>query len=1207
MKPLIPQTRFPQASRRGVALVVTLAMVVLLTFLLVAFFSAVTSSQKTESSRTAGIAAQVLAQGALAAINNDLQAEIADPANSQAVTVGTGNTIYQPLPSATTPFMLPEPMLTSTTMQSDTNFYNLVKQSGRPMYSGATDTSAVFNKTLFPASTSGSSAESTAAKAANGRSVSPERWSAPMLTGTNLHGDQVPAWVYVTNKGYYATVSAAKQAQATVLGRIAYNIYNIGGLLDANVAGFAPKRGTTTEPDEALTKGPAVWADLRALPGINPNAFSSSPSWPPQWRLVGDWTTMRSGTDTGSFPFYQRAGWLQPFQDQVAGRSDRMFTSRQDLIRFFRANEGTLLTDTTSKLIQPLQYLTTFSRDLEKPSFQPDPNRPKVNANASSGGNTGHSLDAQINPPLLSATNAGGELAIKRRFPLSWLANVATPIPGSTSVNHPQEAQDQFGLAWNASTNCWIYQHGGKPDEILCLDQIPATREPDFFELLKAAITVGSLGKQLGFMGPTAFAAIAPVLPCALGNDDGNIDLQVLQIGANIIDQSDSDSFPTRISFNGKEIYGVENLPRFYRIHEEGDSIGNMTNFGVRAPYQDLASPIIGYPLLLAERVFPELWNPHQPPAKTGTAVPAKFRITCETLTPIDIRAASMWSYNMVPSASGTDKWGGASNTYGNNILWSDFTHYPATATSPAIPIPFGPDCSGLFIYKTGQGSSSSAATAPITFDYAGNESYFLQPCPFSTPNYPPTATGTDSPDMALNATVEPTACDNIVHYVKAGNTMPPGLGSPNSAGLGFVIGYIPKINLSGPYQYLTETAGFGGPVAMELQYEDPSKKGTYWTIDRMNCGFDAGDIIVEQLTSWVANRADPRTERWGSLYDKNGSNGNAAPVFGQSPLQIAFPYNSGLTDNPIASTVVDKLFFAKQLQGTDWPGITGGGTSPRWAELQRNLPTNPYYLDPEGVPRGATATYSTMASGASAGGQFTYGWPMQTGTSRATPPNNNNSRPVILDRPFRSVAELGMVFRDTPWRNLDMMTPESGDRALLDIFCLTDGPADQVVAGRVNLNTRQAPVIQALVQGAGLLTQSGTTPITADAAAIAKTLTDFTSGPASTGPLRDRSEVIGRFVSATNYVGPAHLMADGINSTEDKSIEFNRATVMAALADAGSTRAWNLLTDLIAQSGVVTPSGQFIPQGEARVWSSVAIDRFTGKVIDQSNEVPIE
>src|SRR5207249_9670573 len=71
---------------------------------------------------------------------------------------------------------------------------------------------------------------------------------------------------------------------------------------------------------------------------------------------------------------------------------------------------------------------------------------------------------------------------------------------------------------------------------------------------------------------------------------------------------------------------------------------------------------------------------------------------------------------------------------------------------------------------------------------------------------------------------------------------------------------------------------------------------------------------------------------------------------------------------------------------------------------------------------------------------------------------------PVVLNRPFRNVAELGYTFRDLPWKTLDLFSQNSADAGLLDVFSIVDEPA--MTAGRVNLNTQQAPVLQSILAG---------------------------------------------------------------------------------------------------------------------------------------------
>jgi len=88
----------------------------------------------------------------------------------------------------------------------------------------------------------------------------------------------------------------------------------------------------------------------------------------------------------------------------------------------------------------------------------------------------------------------------------------------------------------------------------------------------------------------------------------------------------------------------------------------------------------------------------------------------------------------------------------------------------------------------------------------------------------------------------------------------------------------------------------------------------------------------------------------------------------------------------------------------------------------------------------------------------------MAEGTTSAS---QSQSRPFILNRPFKMVAELGYVFSGVAWRNLDFFTPESGFAPLLDVFCLneTSDPLGRT-AGKINLNTRQVPVIQSILSG---------------------------------------------------------------------------------------------------------------------------------------------
>jgi hypothetical protein len=292
-----------------------------------------------------------------------------------------------------------------------------------------------------------------------------------------------------------------------------------------------------------------------------------------------------------------------------------------------------------------------------------------------------------------------------------------------------------------------------------------------------------------------------------------------------------------------------------------------------------------------------------------------------------------------------------------------------------------------------------------------------------------------------------------------------------------------------------------------------------------------------------------------------------------------------------------------------------------------------------------------------------------------ATPFSQTQSRPLLLHRPFRTVAELGYVFRDLPWKNLDFFTPESGDAGLLDIFCINEtSDPNGLVAGKVNLNTRQASVIAAIVAGAYVddpkITDTtvgslATTLANSIAIALAARTADTT---ASYGPLQNVSELVGKWNPAT-VVTPVAMAAtactpptgvsyspsnsgnnwgidlplasgykDGqlsytgfsgnataITSGKDLNAVFTPASSgsimeslanvqrfheapIRALASVGQTRVWNLMIDVVAQTGrypsSATTLANFVVEGEQRYWVHVAIDRLTGQVIDKQVEV---
>jgi hypothetical protein len=207
---------------------------------------------------------------------------------------------------------------------------------------------------------------------------------------------------------------------------------------------------------------------------------------------------------------------------------------------------------------------------------------------------------------------------------------------------------------------------------------------------------------------------------------------------------------------------------------------------------------------------------------------------------------------------------------------------------------------------------------------------------------------------------------------------------------------------------------------------------------------------------------------------------------------------------------------------------------------------------------------------------------------------------PVVLKRSFRNVGELGYAYRNGS-TTLDFHSADSADAPLLDLFTYNTAATR---AGIVNLNSQNPAVLAALIQGA--ISEEATTAVvgkTDPASNRSKTaynaatavITNTASGTSVT-PAIGRPDV-SRLVAATGSV---------IGSTEEA-----KETIARALAEVSQTRTWGLMIDVIAQSGRYPPSAtnlaQFIVEGEKRYWLHIAIDRFTGDVIDQQLEAVYE
>lgn len=197
----------------------------------------------------------------------------------------------------------------------------------------------------------------------------------------------------------------------------------------------------------------------------------------------------------------------------------------------------------------------------------------------------------------------------------------------------------------------------------------------------------------------------------------------------------------------------------------------------------------------------------------------------------------------------------------------------------------------------------------------------------------------------------------------------------------------------------------------------------------------------------------------------------------------------------------------------------------------------------------------------------------------------------TVLNRAFRNVGELGYGYRNGT-TSLNFRTAASSDAPLLDLFTYNTAATR---SGQVNLNTRNLPVLAAIIKGAFATT-----------AGIAINGPDATSAATKIVAETTRSPAAGRKDIAR--------LSSVVTNTPFSADEEKNETVARALSEVTQTRTWNLMVDVIAQSGRYPPAAttvadlpKFVVKGEKRYWLHIAIDRFTGEVIDQQLEAVYE
>ena len=1180
-------------SRRSSALLITLIFVSLVTILVIAFLSLASQDLKSTYFYVRSDQADQIARAGLDFVVGNLQGEIEDATlSTNAGTVQSpfyvptnGANVFPmrmfPIAAATTNILL----ISSSSVLYSTNFYtNTSGQGPSTMASTIPSTNSSINNQV----------------------ISPGAWNKPMLIPANQAANMpIPNWVFIGRNGPVSVSSGLASSTYSpnltnanaVIGRYAFVVYDTSGLLDINVAGYdSSQPGMATN---APGKGLLPYADLTQLPGINATDVNALVKFR---NTVSETNFAAALADTNGYGL-QSNGFMQVYATN--GQSDSTFLSRQELIQYAQQTGNTDWTNA-------LPYLTTFSREFNGPTWGPTTIAPSYNYQ--SNANTAATINPNIY--LVKVQNAFtrnngipavvGEPLVKYRFPLDKLALLQKMQgTGTLSASEIQQVQQYFGLdiasdvtATSGFYRHWVYptttssvtrngvvystKHGvlSGTTGIMTLNDVAAqNREPDFFELLQAGILNGSLagiGRGDSGQAPEDF--------------DSKTTPQILRIGANIINQWDTDNYPVTISYTGSpgfDVYGIADLPYITQMFTKAYSPGGSST----GPPSAATMPLYPY-------VYFQVWNPHQAPSTPVNNSPTHLRIVPyqNSGPPTGTNPAYSDYYDfwlIVTSGSyfyryayfqAPPGWSGSGNTY-----IGYFSSLPAASG----------------------GGSETASSAGLNFTINPQTDYREPGVVIGTPNPvgPWTETipaGGGQPSGRLAAISLPA----ITSYPPAGKVS-------TSAQTGATPS---SITWNTATMSSTWKLSFQSQTTFVLQFQDPSNPSLWHTYGTL-IGMDSQS--VSPFTGWSANqwviptsssstddvsaaKPDPRTFRFGLGTVEQSQTGYAVttPISPNSskpplltPTSVAWVLWGGGSALPFSSTAAPSTPYRMDYWAANNKANPVQGPS-------SSLPA-PYITDPDGVIRGADSAYAYSGNASPPWGSDPV-LPGATYQTAALP-----ARPVILHHPFNSVGDLGYAYRDDPFRTLDFMTPGSADAGLLDLFTLSEAP---MLAGRINPNTPQAPVIAALVSGATQSSATGVTGATATvpsatAQAMGTNFVSFTSSPASLITNR-ASLVTSGAVSNIIYSGTGYLTDNGGSKS---LVKTEAESVVRSLAESSNTRTWNLLIDVIGQSGhfinnssPVSSGGKdnFVVDGERHYWLHVAIDRYTGKVVDQQLEL---
>ena len=247
--------------------------------------------------------------------------------------------------------------------------------------------------------------------------------------------------------------------------------------------------------------------------------------------------------------------------------------------------------------------------------------------------------------------------------------------------------------------------------------------------------------------------------------------------------------------------------------------------------------------------------------------------------------------------------------------------------------------------------------------------------------------------------------------------------------------------------------------------------------------------------------------------------------------------------------------------------------------------------------------------------------FPCAPGEPAAPVPPAPPANPIVISHAFSSVGEFGYGIVSppgagppaatpgpTPLPTLDLSPPNFYDAPVLDFFSYNPISSAYPRAGIVNLYTRNAPVLAAILAGTlktdAAANQNPPSPvISGTPAASSEAMTAATRIVTETQNILAGSPVYGPVTQTdmTRAVA-ARLAAAAAQRTSGNLTEQEQA-ISRALAEVGQTRTWNLFIDVIAQTGRYKPNApdlsgsNFVVEGEKRYWLHISLGRDLVKI----------